>query len=231
MNVFVSYRRDDTRDLAGRLADRLRAVPEIRAVFLDVDEIAPGADFAMGIERALARDPVCLIVIGDRWVGERDGGVARIHDDGDFVRREAAAALASSLRVVPVLANNAAMPVAATLPADLGRLPTLNAVPLRHATFDHDVNFLIEAVLDRKKPGRAGALVRRYPMLAGVLYATAGAAVAAVLLLVAAVIHRAVLGRSLADTIGGAGPVWILIVGVLAAGAAVGLRFRPRWRR
>jgi hypothetical protein len=43
MKVFVSYRRSDTQDLAGRLVDRLRAVPEISFVFFDVQTIAAGA--------------------------------------------------------------------------------------------------------------------------------------------------------------------------------------------
>ena len=42
MNVFISYRRSDTQDLAGRIADRIRAVPEVDHVFIDVDGIEPG---------------------------------------------------------------------------------------------------------------------------------------------------------------------------------------------
>jgi hypothetical protein len=39
--VFVSYRRDDTRHVAGRLADRL---VERFQVFMDMDTIEPGTD-------------------------------------------------------------------------------------------------------------------------------------------------------------------------------------------
>ena len=52
--VFLSYRREETRHIAGRLADRLtdRLGPE--QVFMDVDTVEPGADFAAVIAREVA---------------------------------------------------------------------------------------------------------------------------------------------------------------------------------
>ena len=228
MNIFVSYRRDDSRDLAGRLADRLRSVPGIREVFLDVDDIAPGADFSARIQASLSRDPVCLLVIGAGWRGELSDGSARIMDERDFVRMEAGAALASGLRVIPVLANDATMPLPTALPDDLQRLPTLNAIPLRHATFDHDIGFMVEALMQKRKPGAIGAYLRRNPAIAGAVRASVGLFVAAIALLLVAVVHNAMLGRSLDDTLGGQGPVWVLIAGVLILGGLAGLLFKSR---
>jgi hypothetical protein len=48
--VFLSYRREETRHAAGRIADRIG--PE--RVFMDVDTIEPGADFAEAINEAVA---------------------------------------------------------------------------------------------------------------------------------------------------------------------------------
>ena len=99
MNVFISYRRNDTQDLAGRIADRIRAVPQVDHVFIDVDGIEPGADFASKIRRALADSAVCILLIGSNWRGVREqGGTARIFEDRDFVRLEASGALASELK-------------------------------------------------------------------------------------------------------------------------------------
>jgi hypothetical protein len=231
MNVFISYRRDDTQDLAGRLADRLRTIREIREVFLDVEAIAPGADFARRIRDALARDPVCLLLLGNNWRGARQTAGDRILDADDFVRMEAAAALASGLRVLPVLANDATMPAAETLPDDLRRLPALNALSLRHAYFDHDAELLIAALLERKKPGTFAAWLLNHPIQAFLLRGATGLACGALLLVAGAVVHMIVFGRSLGTSLGGPGPVSLLIVGVLLAGALAGALMPPRTRR
>ena len=43
---------------------RIRAVPEVDHVFIDVDGIEPGADFALKIQTALAESPICILLIG-----------------------------------------------------------------------------------------------------------------------------------------------------------------------
>jgi hypothetical protein len=53
--IFVSYRRQETRDLAGRLCDRLRDQFGESQVFIDVDAIEPGVDFAEEIFRRRGR--------------------------------------------------------------------------------------------------------------------------------------------------------------------------------
>lgn len=228
MNVFISYRRSDTQDLAGRIADRIRAVPEVGKVFIDVDGIEPGADFALKIRAALVESPVCILLIGPQWRGVReDGATARIFEDRDFVRLEAAAALASDGKVLPVLANGAAMPEAEALPQDLQRLPGINALSIRHLYFDHDIEYLIEVLLSRKKPGTIATYLKHHPFQAAALRALAGACSALVLLVIGAAVHGSFSGRSLEESLGGAGPVWLVISGLLLAGMAAGLFIRP----
>jgi hypothetical protein len=225
MNVFISYRRSDTQDLAGRLADRLRAVGQIQRVFIDVDEIAPGTDFAAAIQAAIDECSVCLAVIGPQWRGaDGSGRTARILDDADFVRQEVAAALKSRAKVVPVLANGVTMPAANDLPADLRGLPALNGVSLRHAYFDHDFEYLIGVVLARKKPGTIESYFRRHPIQRALVRATIGAGTALALLVVAAAIHASVLAQSLEETLGGPGLVWLVGAGTVATGALLALR-------
>ncbi len=43
--IFISYRRDDSKHSAGRLADALSDVPHIKSAFLDIDDIAAGDSF------------------------------------------------------------------------------------------------------------------------------------------------------------------------------------------
>ncbi len=66
--VFVSYRREDARHLAGRLADRL---VERFGVFMDMDTIEPGTDFTDVIKQAVEDCDVFMAVIGTRWTTSR----------------------------------------------------------------------------------------------------------------------------------------------------------------
>ena len=231
MNVFISYRRSDTQDLAGRIADRIRAVPEVDHVFIDVDGIEPGADFSLKIQKALAESPVCILLIGPQWRGAHaSDGTARIFEDRDFVRLEAAEGLASEQKVLPVLANGAPMPQPEELPEDLQRFPRINALSIRHSFFDHDIEHLIDILLSRKKPARVTSYLRRHPFQAGLLRALAGACSALAILVIAAGMHGALTHRSLEESLGGAGQVWLLILGLLASGVLTALFIRPRRR-
>lgn len=55
--IFVSYRRQESSHLAGRLYDRLSDRFGEGQVFIDVDTIEPGVDFAKEISRAVAALP------------------------------------------------------------------------------------------------------------------------------------------------------------------------------
>ena len=52
--IFVSYRRDDSQGSTGRLCDHLAARFGRDKIFMDVDTIQPGADFAEAIEEAVS---------------------------------------------------------------------------------------------------------------------------------------------------------------------------------
>jgi hypothetical protein len=64
--VFISYRRQETSAIAGRLYDRLAARFGDDQVFMDVDTIALGLDFAEVITQAVSICQVLLAVIGPR---------------------------------------------------------------------------------------------------------------------------------------------------------------------
>jgi hypothetical protein len=93
--IFVSYRRQESKDFAGRLYDRLADQFGEGQVFIDVDAIEPGVDFAEAITRAVAACQVLLAVIGPNWLTITDErGRRRLDDPDDFVRLEIEAALA-----------------------------------------------------------------------------------------------------------------------------------------
>jgi hypothetical protein len=60
--IFVSYRRQESSHLAGRLYDHLAGSFGGDRVFIDVDAIEPGVDFAEEIFRAVAGCQVLLVI-------------------------------------------------------------------------------------------------------------------------------------------------------------------------
>ncbi len=126
--VFISYRRDDSAGITGRLDDRLVQHFGRDCVFMDVDTIRPGVDFREHLTNAVQGCDVLLVVIGKKWMGTRRGGVRRIDDPTDFVRIEVEAALLRRIPVVPVLAESASMPQADMLPDSLQALIYRQAV-------------------------------------------------------------------------------------------------------
>lgn len=221
MNVFISYRRADTQDFAGRLADALRSTRGLGEVFIDVDGINAGEDFAVRLDHALAKADICLVIIGPNW------DLARLADSNDFVRREIAAALASPHRVIPLLANGAAMPEPSALPEELRPLATLNAVSVRHQDFSRDVANLIDVMLGRA-PAHARGWLSRNPWAVVILRIMGGMAAALIALLAVTMILRATTGRSLDALLGGEGPVWLSILAALGMGAALPFWLKAR---
>jgi WD40 repeat protein len=145
--VFISYRRQETNWLAGRLYERLAARLGDDQVFMDVDTIAPGLDFAEVITQAVSTCQVLLAVIGPRWlVATDEDGQRRLEDPDDIVRLEIAAALERDIRVIPILVEGAQMPRRQQLPEDLGRLARRNAVGLRHESFRADADRLLAVI-------------------------------------------------------------------------------------
>jgi hypothetical protein len=139
-SVFISYRRGDATGYAGRLYDRLRArLP--RGVFMDVSEIAPGADFDVTISNALASCVVLIAMIGRDWAG-----TARLADPADYVRREINAALRRNVRVVPVLIHGANMPSESELPDDLKPLTHRQALEMSDTSWDASYEQLLGVI-------------------------------------------------------------------------------------
>jgi hypothetical protein len=149
--IFISYRTDDSRGHAGRLSDSLRAVLGDRArVFMDVETIQPGAEFANALDEAVTQCRVFYALIGPTWVDIRyDNGNRRLLDPKDYVRREIAMALSRSdeVRVVPVLVGGASLPHQDELPEDLQALVGRQGFPLHDGSWRQDVDNLVTKTL------------------------------------------------------------------------------------
>ena len=92
--IFISYRRDDTAGHAGRLFDRLAEHFGRERVFMDVDTIQPGQDFAEVIGERVRSSGAVIVLIGKEWLLATDAsGDIRLNDPADFVRLEIVSAL------------------------------------------------------------------------------------------------------------------------------------------
>jgi uncharacterized membrane protein YeaQ/YmgE (transglycosylase-associated protein family) len=146
--IFMSYRRSDSQDVAGRIYDRLVGAFGPESIFKDVDAIRPGADFRQEIDEFLNQCDVVLVLVGAGWLEARDQeDRRRLDNPADFVRIEIETALSRNIIVIPVLLHNAAMPLADELPATLQPLLFRNAVVVRpDPDFHRDMDRLISAL-------------------------------------------------------------------------------------
>jgi TIR domain len=145
--IFISYRRDDSAGFAGRLYDRLASQYGPDRLFMDIDTIRPGHDFAVDIASALSGSAVCVVVIGRRWGSiTLPDGRRRLDDPTDFVRLEVAAAIRGGVTVIPVLVEGAQMPSPASLPEELQALSRRQAIELSSERWNYDVGRLVFAL-------------------------------------------------------------------------------------
>ncbi len=162
MKIFISYRRQDSTVITGRIYDRLVAAFGERTVFRDIDDIPAGKDFRAVLETEVGKSNVMLVIIGPQWAGITDShGNKRLFDPNDFVRIEVESGLKRpDITVIPVLAMGASMPAANELPDSLQELAYRNAVMVRNdPDFDYDTKRLIhqlkrsEPIVQRLAPG------------------------------------------------------------------------------
>jgi hypothetical protein len=153
--IFISYRREDSSYIAGRLHDRLAAHFGAHRIFRDVDTMRPGVDFVQRIDEAVGSCDAFVAVIGDEWLSAVDAkGRRRLSNPKDWVRLEIAAALARDILVVPVLVENAKMPSESELPPALRKLARHNAMDLSDQRWDYEVDQLVRVLGEVVPPER-----------------------------------------------------------------------------
>lgn len=139
--IFVSYRRSGASAVTYRLVDELQRVFGDDSIFLDEESIEPGLPFAEVILKSLKRCSAVLVVIGPQWIEMTDAsGNKRLDNPEDWVHQEIKLAMASKLRVIPVLVQGAEMPEADQLPEALKAFSALQAFSISdsetHWSFD-----------------------------------------------------------------------------------------------
>jgi hypothetical protein len=145
--IFISYRREESKWSARSLHDRLCRNFDPKEIFMDIDAIALGEDFVKAIETTVAKCDVLIAIIGNNWLTSKDDhGDRRLDNPEDFVHMEIATALKREIRVIPVLVDGALMPRSTDLPDDLKPLVRRNALRITDASFDGDCRRLVTAI-------------------------------------------------------------------------------------
>jgi hypothetical protein len=145
--IFLSYRREDASPHARSLVLLLsQRIPDAR-VFMDLDSIEAGVDFAEVIEQAVQSSAVLVALIGRQWATLTDEeGDRRIDNPDDFVRSEVRTALERGVRVIPVLVDGARPLRRQDLPDELHKLARLNAHKLSSDRYQYDADQLLDLI-------------------------------------------------------------------------------------
>jgi hypothetical protein len=126
--------------------DLIERFPESH-VFMDLDSIEAGMDFADHIRDALDSCAVLVALIGRQWATLADDqGRRRLDFPDDYVRFEVEMALDRGVRVIPVLVDGASPLRQQDLPSDLQKLARLNAFELSYGRYDADSARLLDII-------------------------------------------------------------------------------------
>jgi hypothetical protein len=165
--IAISYRREDSMDITGRIFDRLVGRYGRSAVFLDIEKIPPGMDFRDHLKKVIGGSDVLMVVVGPDWAGSDEQGHSRLRDEKDFVRTEVEIALAGGIQIIPLLVGEASMPQPAVLPDSLKDFTYRHAYTIDSGRdFDHHIKGLLgvtDEILKGKKRHYLLTVLRRLP--------------------------------------------------------------------
>ena len=147
--IFISYRRDDSADITGRIYDFLVDRYDSNSIFKDVDSIPLGVNFKDFIADKIDRANLILAIIGKNWLGELGDGQRRIDSEKDFVRLEIEYAINSSIdnRIIPIFVGGAKIPEESKLPEPISELSYFSGLDIRpDPDFKNDMERLCDGI-------------------------------------------------------------------------------------
>jgi hypothetical protein len=135
--IFISYRRADAAKVVLRLRTELKLNEPSLHIFVDEVEMIGGGDFREQLAKEIRRSDLLLLVIGPSWASVE--GLTRLNDPSDVLRKEVALALSHGTPILPIVAEDAHLPLKKNLPADIRPLVNIHAVALRSDHFAESV--------------------------------------------------------------------------------------------
>jgi tetratricopeptide (TPR) repeat protein len=151
--ITVSYRREDSEAITGRIFEHLVRRYGRDSVFRDIDNIPAGVDFRHHITDVLNNTDTLIVVVGRKWLGPTTAGRSRINDEDDPVRIELETVIRRGIGVIPVLVGDAKMPKASQLPESLKDFTFRNAIRVDPGQdFDHHIDRLLRSIEASLRP-------------------------------------------------------------------------------
>lgn len=142
--IFVNYRRSAPPGLVDEIDRRLRDYFGEEQVFLDRKSIRLGHTWSDEIRTRLADSDVLLVLVHEEWLTERDeSGTVLLRRERDWVREEIELALASDVKVIPILLDGAQWPADADLPESIRPIRGNQAHRVCAESLPEDVDDLI----------------------------------------------------------------------------------------
>jgi pterin-4a-carbinolamine dehydratase len=170
--IFISYRRESTL-VVDHVHQKLGFVTADGKVFLDREDIQPGAEFPERLRSAMSSAHLVLAFIGKDWISVQDpvSFQRRLDMPLDWVRLELEQALQGGKKIIPVLIEGAAMPLPVQLPETLRKLVDFQSVTLSIEGFSEDVAKLVDEIERQLGADRVDELVRgktgKFPPIPG----------------------------------------------------------------
>lgn len=162
--IMISYRREDSAAITGRIYDRLVLRYSREAIFKDVDSIPLGANFKQHLDSVITQCGVLLVVIGHKWLNVNDiAGKRRLNNPRDVVRIEIESALQRNIPVIPLLVQNTMMPADADLPPTLKELAYRNGTVIGDDPHFHDDMDRLIRNLDKLLPPSSDQAAQAQP--------------------------------------------------------------------
>ncbi len=140
--IFISYRHDDARHAAGRLALELCRHCRRSDIYFDMGG-QRGVEFVKLYKTKAAEADVVLAVIGSSWNGD-----GRLDSEDSHVRQELLAARAHGVSVIPVLLDATSQPKKGEVPEALEFVFDIACEPLRHQSFEDDAGRLFRTAIE-----------------------------------------------------------------------------------
>lgn len=147
VNLFLSYRRNASKNFTGRLYDQLKQKLDPSSVVF-WDNVGLGAgDFPSQLLEAIERTDIFIIIISPNTFDPK-----RIHSNNDWVRGEIAYAIRLGKPILQVAEDQTDFADRYDLPDDLLPLKTMHGVRLNTDEFEQSVTKLIEVLRQTVRP-------------------------------------------------------------------------------
>jgi len=142
--IFISYRRNDSGSITGRIYDHLKASLPGVEIFKDVQSIPSGVDFLEYTKDKLSQSEIFIPIIGKSWASSLQ---ERKEDPNDFVRIEVEQALKQDLSFIPIYVEGAKSPKVSDIPDTIEKISFYNGITVRpDPDFQNDVQKLVDAI-------------------------------------------------------------------------------------